>query len=172
MDDPLEAEIQEIQAMTPTQRTCSGRRVKNPDRLITTMLSQTKSFLGENVAPYTEIGRQRIRQYVLDDMFLHDLDWTCLNNLSTISTHRIFSMMVEMHQTMDYEEHTFEEWNPMILSTVANAQDNPSLKQAMNGPNKEGYWTTCEAETQTLERKESWVGNIINLYLFKRVLIV
>ena len=126
MDDALEEEIQEIQAMTPIQRTRSGRRVQHPDRLITTILSQTKPFLGENVASYTDIGRQRVRQYVLDDMFLHELDWTCLEDSSKISTISIFLMMVAMHQTMDYEVHTFEEWNPMILSTVAKAQDNPS----------------------------------------------
>ena len=157
MDDALEEEIQEIQAMTPIQRTRSGRRVQHPDRLITTMLSQTKPFLGENVASYTDIGRQRVRQYVLDDMFLHELDWTCLEDSSKISTISIFLMMVAMHQTMDYEVHTFEEWNPMILSTVANAQDNPSWNQAMNGPNKKGFWKACESEIQTLQRKESWI---------------
>jgi len=157
VDEALENQLDEIQRLSPFQRTRSGRRVRKPNRLISTMFTNSKPFASENIATYSDLGRQRVRQHTLDEMFLHELNWTCLADLSTISTERVFLMIIAMHQTMDYEGNTFEEWDPMILSSVANSQDNPTWNHAMNGPNKKGFWTACEIEITTLERKESWI---------------
>ena len=45
-----------------------------------------------------------------------------------------------MEHCTDQRYRTIEEWHPAYLSSQANAADNPTWEQAMNGPNKEGYW--------------------------------
>ena len=43
-----------------------------------------------------------------------------------------------------------------MLATQANAADNPTWDEAMNGPDKAGYWQAAEKEVETLRRKECW----------------
>jgi Reverse transcriptase (RNA-dependent DNA polymerase) len=43
------------------------------------------------------------------------------------------------------------------LAAKANAEDNPTWEQAMNGPEWAGYWKAMEVELHTLEvEKDSW----------------
>jgi Reverse transcriptase (RNA-dependent DNA polymerase) len=51
---------------------------------------------------------------------------------------------------------TVEDWHPMLLSTLANANDNPNYHQEMNGPDADGYLIAMEVEIDTLTGKESW----------------
>jgi hypothetical protein len=44
----------------------------------------------------------------------------------------------------------------MALAAKANADDNPTWEQAMNGPDQKGYWEACEKELETLTSKGSW----------------
>ena len=44
----------------------------------------------------------------------------------------------------------------MALALKANAEDNPTWEQAMNGPDRDGYWTAAEEELETLEKKDAW----------------
>jgi hypothetical protein len=46
--------------------------------------------------------------------------------------------------------------HPMSLAAKANAEDNPNWNQAMNGPDKAGYWKACKKEIDTLLSKEAW----------------
>ena len=53
-----------------------------------------------------------------------------------------------IQDAMDSEEKTIEEWSPMALALKANAEDNPTWEQAMNGPDRDGYWTAAEEELE------------------------
>jgi hypothetical protein len=66
--------------------------------------------------------------------------------------------MTALIETMtDQENDTIEEIHPMVLAAKANADDNPTWEQAMNGPNKERYWQACVKEIETLTTsKEAW----------------
>jgi hypothetical protein len=39
---------------------------------------------------------------------------------------------------------------------AASAADNPSWEQAMNGPDRDGYFKAAEIEVETLERMDTW----------------
>ena len=39
----------------------------------------------------------------------------------------------------------------MALAAKASDEDSPSWSQAMNGPNKTGFWDACKTEVKTLE---------------------
>ena len=61
-----------------------------------------------------------------------------------------------MNYCTDHRNGTIEDWHPALLATQANAADNPSWDEAMNGPDKAGYWKATEVEIETLERMECW----------------
>ena len=48
--------------------------------------------------------------------------------------------------------------HPMSLAAKANAEDNPTWEEAMNGPNREGHWEACRKELGTLgpNGKQAW----------------
>ena len=61
-----------------------------------------------------------------------------------------------MDHVTDQKTNTIEDWHPALLSSQANAADNPTWEEAMNGPDKVGYWKAAETEIKTLEDKECW----------------
>ena len=47
--------------------------------------------------------------------------------------------------------------HPFALATKADAADNPTWEQAMNGPDSAGYWEACKKELHTLaDKKNAW----------------
>jgi hypothetical protein len=66
-------------------------------------------------------------------------------------------MMAILNQNTDDTHGTVEWMHPLALATLANAEDNPAWEQAMNGPNKAGYWKACEVESKTvMEKRDAW----------------
>ncbi len=65
-------------------------------------------------------------------------------------------MMSLMEKHTDLDENTVEEMHPMILAAQANAADNPTWTEAMNGPEQAGYWEACNKEIDTLRDKDAW----------------
>ena len=65
------------------------------------------------------------------------------------------ALMIQMNQMTHVMDGTTEEMHPLIFAAAANSQDNPTWEEAMNGPNKQGYWKACETEIKTLESKDS-----------------
>jgi len=61
-----------------------------------------------------------------------------------------------IQDSMDSEEKTIEETSPMVLAFKENAEDNPTWGQAMNGADRDVYWTAAEEEFETLEKKDAW----------------
>jgi Reverse transcriptase (RNA-dependent DNA polymerase) len=47
--------------------------------------------------------------------------------------------------------------HPLLLSAKANFEDHPTCDQAMNGPDREGYWQAMEKELETFQNdKHAW----------------
>ena len=60
-------------------------------------------------------------------------------------------------QHTDPYDGTVEEMHPFALATKADAADNPTWEQAMNGPDSAGYWEACKKELHTLaDKKDAW----------------
>jgi hypothetical protein len=62
-----------------------------------------------------------------------------------------------LQRETDPMEGTVEHMEPTVLATKANSEDNPTWDQAMNGPDRSGYWQACETELDTLQnKKDAW----------------
>jgi len=81
-----------------------------------------------------------------------------------------------MQQHTDLDQNTVEWLHPMMFMIQANAQDNPTWDEAMNGPNQEGYWESCLKEISTLQdsmqswevvSRESWMNVLPSTWAFK-----
>jgi hypothetical protein len=47
--------------------------------------------------------------------------------------------------------------NLLLLSAKSNSEDNPTWDQAINGPDREGYWQAIKKELETLQNeKHAW----------------
>jgi len=91
----------------------------------------------------------------LNRQYLNTMNWNLA--LSTIRSNNLKSMMAQMQQDVDPDDGTLDWMNPMIFGAKANSEDAPTWEQAMNGPDREGYWKACEKEIKTLgEDKDAW----------------
>ena len=76
------------------------------------------------------------------------LKWeTFTDSLKSADLKNIMSLV---DQNTDVDHNTVEKTHPMVLSAQANAQDNPTWDQAMNGPCKEEYCEAAIKEYKTL----------------------
>jgi len=65
------------------------------------------------------------------------------------------SLLANLELHTDEHGH-IDQMIPLILAAKANSLDLPTWEQAMNGPDRDGYWQACEKEIGTLESKDSW----------------
>jgi Reverse transcriptase (RNA-dependent DNA polymerase) len=97
--------------------------------------------------------RQKIRSSILNDAFVQCLKWDQDKTEIMSKDYQAFLGAVDCFE--DYEEGTVEYQHPLQMK--ANAEDNPTWDQAMNGPDQAGYWKAMETELATLEeKKNSW----------------
>jgi hypothetical protein len=151
--DPVPA-IQHQQPAVAPVRTRSGRAVRRPNRLIETMLTHhplstltpTNSYLNP---------KHSVRASFLNSQFLMALNWSsAVESLRSID-HAAMMTLVDKHT--DIDANTVEWMHRMILAAKANAEDNPTWEQAMNGPDRDGYLEACRKELHTLsEDKDAW----------------
>ena len=149
--------VQQPLADADTIRTRSGRISKKPQRLIETLHVTRNDRSGKFKPTSYEYGKkpsQSVKSGDLNQQFLMALKWNQV--VETIRSKDLAAMMTWMDQHMDPNDGTIEEWHPMALASLANASDNPTWDQAMNGPDKAGYWDACKKELQTLIDKECW----------------
>jgi Reverse transcriptase (RNA-dependent DNA polymerase) len=92
----------------------------------------------------------------LNSAFLQALDWK--KAIESIKSKDLINFLGTVDCYTDYEGGITVEWqHPMELSARANAKDNPTWEEAMNGPDKAGYWKAMGKEVTTLETEmDSW----------------
>ena len=61
-----------------------------------------------------------------------------------------------LHQEMDIHLGLIENMHFFALASKANREDTLTWQQAMNGPNKAGYWEACKCKILTILKKEVW----------------
>ena len=97
--------------------------------------------------------------YLRDFRALDDNDkWLATLNVarpSMLDSYTALVMDLRMHMATDSDEllHLFD---PMTLSIKANADDNPTLQEALGGPDSEGFQEAMQAEIECLESMKAW----------------
>jgi hypothetical protein len=135
-------------------RSRSGRQVRRPNRLIETMLTyHPLSSLSPSNA--YENPKRSVRSSLYNNQFLMALNWFhAVESLRSVD-HSAMMNVIDKHTDVDHN--TVEWMHPMILSAKANAEDNPTWDQVMNGPDREGYLEAMRKELATLsEDKDAW----------------
>lgn len=151
-DDTPDAVAGQPNPPAPNLTTRSGRRVKRPDRLIENMFA-AHGFDSEPNAYRNP--KRKVRAAHLNHQFLMALQWTQV--VESLRSADLRAMLNLIDQNTDPDSNTVEWMHPMILAAKANAADNPTWDQAMNGPDQAGYWEACKKELQTLtESKDAW----------------
>jgi hypothetical protein len=134
--------------------TRSGRVVRRPTRLIETMLTHHPlSALHPSNSHLNP--KQTVRASLLNNQFLMAMNWNTVVESLCSADH--YAMMANVESHTDIEANTVEWMHPMVLAAKANAEDNPTWDQAMNGPDRDGYLEACRKELKTLaEDKDAW----------------
>ena len=142
----------------PPVLTRSGRQVKAPKQLIETCIASSqqrrKGFKSESKYDYGRGIKDKVASKTLNNQFLMALKWSRVIDL--LRSHDLSAMNAWMERHTDVDHDTVEEWHPLALAAQANGTDNPTWEEAMNGPDKAGYWKACEDEIETLENKACW----------------
>jgi hypothetical protein len=137
--------------------------------------SQTKYTNNENnTNRLPRIPTERINASYISGLKWDRLTTLCHGKLSTLG-----SLIVEHQQyltTLPSGTQLVEYLNPAIYITVANQDDNPTLTEAMNGPDAAGFFKAMELELDTLitmevftiVNREPWMKVISTVWAFKR----
>ena len=135
------------------QITWTGRPVRLPQRYCGGARF-AQQFIRKNLESF-QCGRhptEKIRSGLLNKQYLATLDWSSTLDLFTLTDAASFT--AALHQEIDFELGLVKEMHPFLLSAKANADDNPTWNEAMNEPNKHGYWEACKQEISTLLKKD------------------
>jgi hypothetical protein len=151
------AEPDPVQQAVPNPaviRTRSGRTVRRPTRLIETMLTYDSSS-SPQASNAIHNPKHSVRSSIYNRQFLMALNWSqTVESLRSVD-HSAMMNLINLHT--DVEHNTVEWMHPMILAAKANAEDNPTWEQAMNGPDRAGYLEAARKELKTLaEDKDAW----------------
>jgi hypothetical protein len=117
--------------------------------------------------------KRKVRASGLNAQFLMGLQWA--ETVEAIRSADLRAMMTLIEQHTDLDNKTVEWLHPLYLSAKANSADNPTWNEAMNGPDKAGYWEACRKEIATLVEKdawevvdrESWMNVLLTTWAFK-----
>jgi hypothetical protein len=118
--------------------------------------------------------KQKIRSSTSNDLFTHCLRWESDEEKMNSADYAAFLGSCDVFQ--DCTNGTVEYQHPLILQMKANAEDNPTWEEAMNGPDQVWYWKAMEQELSTLEEnmdswdvipKELWMNVLPSTWAFK-----
>ena len=131
--------------------------------------------MNPNQKSYHYLSRSRkCKLSCIQDSFLMAMKWKYLTDLLHSSDLKLY--ISNMQQHTDLDKNTVEWLHPTLFMIQANAQDNPTWDEAMNGPNQEGYWEACLEEISTLQdsmqsqevvSRESWMNVLPSTWAFK-----
>jgi hypothetical protein len=135
--------------MSTRRTTRSGREVRTPQHLrdfvLLTNLSKQTYFAPTRNLP-------RVRCEVINHQRLSTLRWDNLLTSLRSGSYGSLLSFVQKHSEDGY----INEWHPSLLATKANAEDNPTWSDAMNGPYSQGFRKACQLEIDTLINMECW----------------
>jgi hypothetical protein len=144
-DDTIN-EAPEVEEAPRTTR--SGRPVKRPKRLIEECLISARAHHA-TVLFSKPWKNDHFSRRDLNEFFLQTLNWDlAITALKEGNTAAFFHKQLLQ---VDVENMLYEFFEPFALSVKTNTDDNPTWDEAMNGPDKDGYWTAMEKEYTTLE---------------------
>ena len=96
---------------------------------------------------------QKTRLGTINNAFINNLDWSNLE--ATDKSHwKRFSLFIA--RNTDKLHNTLENFHPLLLSTKANAEDNPKWFDAVNGPYAVQFYEAMVTELGTLEEIGAW----------------
>jgi Reverse transcriptase (RNA-dependent DNA polymerase) len=103
-------------------------------------------------------GGQDYREVQCKDLqaeYLHGLDWNKAVHLLRSQDARAVLFLLDGYRNSD-NPGLLKDWHRTALAAKASDEDNPNWNQTMHGPNKEGFWESCQKEVDTLEVMETW----------------
>jgi hypothetical protein len=120
----------------------------------------------------------KVKRNQLNSYHLTCLNWSLLLNVCHTGLTTLDAFACELHKNTVYEngQQLLEYFNPALLVTVADKEDNPTLKEAMNGPDADGFMKAMEIEIEFLIKmnafvvvdKEPWMNVVSLVWAFKR----
>jgi hypothetical protein len=102
------------------------------------------------------------------------LNWSSIVESLRSVDHAAMMSLVNLHT--DIKHNTIEWMHPMVLAAKANAEDNPTWEQAMNGPDRDGYLEAARKELKTLSEdtnawdvvdRQEWMKVLPSTWAFK-----
>jgi hypothetical protein len=162
--------------ITPSQHYCNVFGLKLPSATRGRTTSQggsTKTFYTCEKQNLPKVKRNQLNSYFLTCLNWSKLLTMCHNNLTTLDA---FASEVQKNITYTNGCKLLEYFNPALLVTVANKEDNPTLKEAMNSPDAAGFMKAMETELDTLITmkafiivdKKNWMNVVSSVWAFKR----
>jgi hypothetical protein len=162
--------------VTPIEHYCNVLGIKLPSAT----RARTTSQGGSLKTSYTSEKQNlpKVKRNQLNSYYLTCLNWSKLLNVCHTGMTTLDAFKCEVHKNITYENgrQLLEYFNPALLITVANKEDNPKLKEAMNGPDAAGFMKAMEIEIETLIKmeafvvvdRESWMNVVSSVWAFKR----
>ena len=139
------------------------------------MIEECLASTGVEVQPNAyKNPKWQIRATELNNQFLMALKWTEM--VETLCSANLRAMMHLIEVEMDLDFNTVEAWHPLALAAKANSADNLTWDEAMNGPNRAGYWDAMEKELEMLTKHhdawevvdhEPWMNVLPSMWAFK-----
>ena len=151
---PVQEQPQHIQAINEEDDEEEELPVEQVEQPVEQPLPLRRSQRQRRPNPRYVNTNRKVRMNDMNQQYLMNLDWSML--LQTVKSKDLMNMICLMEQHTDPITNMVEEWHPMLLSTMANANDNPTYHQAMNGPDRQGYEDAMDIELETLQGKDSW----------------
>jgi hypothetical protein len=151
-----------------TQRTRTGRRVRpNPcfagtyegyvyHTSVHDHLTHSSRRTPVQQARYEAGGNphRKVTCETLSDQFLASLKWNL--DLNSAQTFPMKQVLLQMQKSFDYDNRTLEDYVPQAYGAKSNDPDTLTWNEAMNGPNKDGFWKAAKKEYDTLVEMEVW----------------
>jgi hypothetical protein len=161
---------------SPVEHYCHTLGIKLP----TASRGQTISQGGSKKTSYSCEKQKlpKVQRSQLNSYYLTYLNWSKLLNVCHTDLTTLDAFVCEVNRNATYEnsQQLLEYFNPALLVTVADKEDNPTLKEAMNGPDAAGFMKAMEIEIETLIKmsafivvdKEPWMNVVSSVWAFKR----
>jgi hypothetical protein len=162
--------------VTSIENYCNVLGIKLPSTTRARTASQggcIKTFYTCHKQNLPKVKRNQLNAYYLTCLNWSRLLHVCHSGLTTLGA---FAYEVQKNISIQEGCKLLECFNPALLVTIANKDDNPTLKEAMNGPDAAGFMKAMEIEVETLIRmeafavvdRESWMNVVSQVWAFKR----